>query len=264
MSINSFRPPIEDNPFLNVPTKEQISKALHAQDPKHASEEDKQAMGFLLTVAVPAVEPKVLRNREWVKKKTTHVKFFGDSWVCEMATALLLIHKFSDTRNLTYNLGLTDMSGKALEKKNIPEKKRRKKMHTKTEEKELQKSYYHLCMFFKKLRSSSGFEERMKAWDDCICGERGRVSDESMVATRTNTVPIAFQEMGQDDSEAVFQEFLKSSTFANIWDSVPSLLSSPGSDSGGSALSSGQSTPQLITQPQQQNEAGLGSPSIEI
>ena len=67
----------------------------------------------------------------------------------------------------------------------------------------------------------------MKAWDDCICGERGRVSEESMVATRTNTVPIAFQEVGQDDSEAVFQEFLKSSTFANIWDSVPSLLSSP-------------------------------------
>ena len=101
-------------------------------------------------------------------------------------------------------------------------------------------------MFFKKLRSSSGFEERLKAWDDCICGERGRVSEESMVATRTNTVPIAFQEVGQDDSEAVFQEFLKSSTFANIWNSVPSLLSSPGSDSGGSALSSGQSTPQLV------------------
>ena len=104
----------------------------------------------------------------------------------------------------------------------------------------------------------------MKAWDDCICGERGRVSEESMVATRTNTVPIAFQEVGQDDSEAVCQEFLKSSTFANIWDSVLSLLSFPGSDSGGSALSSSQSTPQLITQPQQQNEAGLGSPSIEI
>ncbi len=220
-------------------------------------------MKFLLTVAVPAVEPKVLRNREWVKNKTTHVKFFGKSWVCEMATAVLLIDKFSDTGNLTYNLGLTDKSGKALETKNIPEKKRRKKMHTKTEEKQLQRSYYHLCMFFKKLQSSDGFEERMKAWDDICCGDRGRVSDENRIAARTNTVPIAFQELGQDDSEAVFQEFLKSSTFANIWDSVPSLLSSPGSHSGSSTPSSGQSTPPLITQPQQQNEAGDGNQSIE-
>ncbi len=233
-------------------------------DPKEeATEENRQAVKFLLTVAVPAVEPKVLRNREWVKNKTTHVKFFGNSWVCEMATAALLIDKFSDTTNLTYNLGLTGKTGEVLETKSIPTKKRRKKMHTKTEEKQLQRSYYHLCMFFKKLQSSEGFEARMRAWDDICCGDRGRVSDENRIAARTNTVPSAFQELGQDDSEAVFQEFLKSSTFANIWDSVPSLLSSPESRSGSSTPSSGQSTPQLITQPQQQNVADDGSQSIE-
>ena len=238
---------------------------LHSLHPTaEADEEQKQAMQFLLTVAVPAVEPKVLRNREWVRNTTTHVDFFGNSWVCEMATAVLLIDKFSDTGNLTYNLGLTDRSGRALETKNVPEKKRRKKMHTKTEEKQLQRSYYHLCMFFKKLQSSNGFKERMKAWDDICCGDRGRVSDENRIAARTNTVPTAFQELNQDDSEAVFHEFLKSSTFANIWDSVPSLLSSPGSNSGSSALTSGQSTPQLITQPQQQDEANSGGPTVDL
>ena len=83
---------------------------------------------------------------------------FGDSWVCEMATALLLIHKFSDTRKLTYNLGLTDMSGRALEKKNIPEKKRRKKMHTKTEEKS-SKSPTIICVCFS---TSSGVPAVLK------------------------------------------------------------------------------------------------------
>ena len=72
------------------------------------------------------------------------------------------------------------------------------------------------------------------------------------------------EELDQDDSEAVFQEFLKSSTFANIWDSVPSFLSSPaGSNSGSSTPSSGQSTPWLITQPEQQHESDNSGRSIE-
>ena len=257
---------VENETVLFIPTKEQISRALHSLDPKAEAEADenlKKAVHFLLNVAVPAVEPKVLRNREWVKNETTHVKFLGTSWVCEMATAVLLIDKFSDTGNLTYNLGLTDKSGRALETKNIPEKKRRKKMHTKTEEKQLQRSYYHLCMFFKKLQNSDKFEERMKAWDDICCGDRGRVSDENRVAARTNTVPSAFQELGQDDSEAVFQEFLKSSTFANIWDSVPSLSSSPAGSNSGRSTPSGQSTPRLITQPEQQHESDNSGRSIE-
>ena len=68
-------------------------------------------LGSSLPFAVPAVVPRVLRGREWVKDKTTHVKFFGSSWVFEMATALLLVDKFSDTGNLKYNLGITDERG---------------------------------------------------------------------------------------------------------------------------------------------------------
>ena len=251
MSIASEKPlGSKTRSELVVPTKEHISEALRLTDIEHqAKDHHKHAMTFLLTIAVPAVVPRVLRGREWVKDKTTHVEFFGNSWVFEMATALLLVDKFSDTGNLKYNLGITDERGNALPVVNKPpEKKRRKKMHTKTEEKRLQQSYYHLCKFFQTLRSSSGFEDRMQAWDKMCCGERGRDNDEDLLASRMNTVPTAFQEQeGIEDGDYMIQEFLKSTTFSSIWSSLPSLVDSPDVSAGSDT--SDQSTPPIATQP---------------
>ena len=232
-----------------VPSKECISEALRLNDPKtEAQQHHKDAMTFLLTIAIPAVVPRVSRDREWVKNKTTHVAFFGSSWVFEMATAMLLVDKFSDTGNLKYNLGITDERGNTLPSVSVPEKKRRKKMHTKTEEKRLQQSYYHLCKFFQTLQSSHGFRDRMKVWDELCCGDRGRECDQDLLASRTNTVPSAFQEQeGAEDGEYMIQEFLKSSTFSTIWGSLPSLVDSPDASAGTAATD--QSTPPLATQP---------------
>ena len=106
-----------------VPSKEHISEALRLRDPeKEAKQHHKDAMNFLIKTAIPAVVPRVMRDREWVKNKTTHVEFFGDSWVFEMATAVLLVDKFSDTGNLKYNLGITDERGNTLPSVNVPEK----------------------------------------------------------------------------------------------------------------------------------------------
>ena len=234
-----------------VPSKEHISEALRLRDPeKEAKQHHKDAMNFLIKTAIPAVVPRVMRDREWVKNKTTHVEFFGDSWVFEMATAVLLIDKFSDTGNLKYNLGITDERGNTLPAVNVPEKKRRKKMHTKTEEKRLQQSYYHLCKFFQTIKGSDGFEDRMRYWDGLFCGDRGRECDEDQLASRTNTVPSAFREQEGAENEGMIQEFLKASTFSSIWDSMPSmpsLVDSPDASTGSAATD--QSTPPLVTQP---------------
>ena len=247
-----------------VPSKEHISEALRLCNPENqAQEHHRHAMKFLLNTAIPAVVPKVMRDREWVKNKTTHVEFFGDSWVFEMATAVLLVDKFSDTGNLKYNLGITDERGNTLPSVNVPEKKRRKKMHTKTEEKRLQQSYYHLCKFFQTVKRSDGFEERMKFWDGLCCSERGRECDEDQLASRTNTVPSAFQEReGSDDGDCMIQEFLKSSTFSSIWDSLPSVVDSPDASTGSDGTD--QSTPPPITHPDSNSTAGAASTTLTI
>ena len=80
---------------LIVPSKEHILEALRLSDPENqAQEHHKHAMKFPLATAVPAVVPRVLRDPECVKNKTTYVKFFGDSCVFEMATALLLVLQY--------------------------------------------------------------------------------------------------------------------------------------------------------------------------
>ena len=245
-----------------VPTKEHISEALRLRDPeKEAKQQHKDAIKFLIETAIPAVAPKVLRDREWVRNKTTHVEFFGDSWVFEMATAVLLIDKFSDTGNLKYNLGITDERGNTLPSKIVPDKKRRKKMHTKTEEKRLQQSYYHLCKFFQTIKGSDGFEDRMKYWDGLFCGDRGRECDEDQLASRTNTVPSIFREQeGAENDEGMIQEFLKSSKFSSIWGSMPSLVDSPDASTGSAATD--QSTPLLVTQPDSSPTADAASTTL--
>ena len=178
-----------------------------------------------------------------------------------MATAVLLIDKFSDTGNLKYNLGITDELGNTLPSVNVPEKKRRKKMHTKTEEKRLQQLYYHLCKCFQTIKGSDGFEDRMKYWDGLFCGERGRECDEDQLASRTNTVQSAFREQeGADDGDCMIQEFLKSSTFSSIWGSLPSLVGSPDASTGSAGTN--QSTPHPVTQPDSDPTACAASTAL--
>ena len=184
---------------------------------------------FLLNHAVPAVEPNVLKSKLW-KKASTHVSFFGKkAWVHEMSTAMILVSKFSDVDNLLYNAGLIDDQGASLTIGTNgpvkPEKKRRKKMHTKTGEAELQKEFYGICRFLRKLASEEGFEGRMKKWDAICCSDRGTGTRESM-SCRPNTVPLAYQELDiTDDDHDPAYDFIVSTGLLAVDDSddMPSL-----------------------------------------
>ena len=69
-----------------------------------------------------------------------------------MATALLLVEKFSDVNNLLYNAGIINDNGDFVDCGTAdpvkPAKKKRKKMYTKTESGLLAKHYYFLCGYF--------------------------------------------------------------------------------------------------------------------
>lgn len=155
-------------------------------------------MKFLLNHAVPAVEPNVIKPKLW-KKASTHIKFFGkDAWPSEMGTALTLIQKFSDVNNLLFNAGLIDSQGTSLAIGDggpvKPEKKRRKKMHTKLGEAKLMEGFYLHCKFLRKLSEERGFEKRMEKWDAICCSDRATGVEDS-INQPTNTVPRAYQEL---------------------------------------------------------------------
>ena len=205
-------------------------------------------MKFLLTTAVPAVDPNVLRGKLWNKTRT-HVGFFGiKNWPHEIATAMILISKFSDLDNLLYNAGLIDEDGNRIDlgegQPQKPKKKRRKKMHTKMGEKELQADYYRICKFMRKLSKEEGFEERMKQWDEMLCGDRIGISS-SVVDQRANTVPSAFQQLDFPDDDVVggsgslAHEFIINTGLLSSWASIPSLSDS---DSGEASTATGSPT----------------------
>ena len=126
-----------ENKNLKVPTHDFILECYSMTNPSSSwTDEQKAAMSFFLNTAVPAVDPAVTR-KTWLRNETTHMLFFGDGWAMEMATALVMLAKFSDLDNLRYNAGLTDEHGNLKNDVAPPEKKKHKKMHTKQMDEEL-------------------------------------------------------------------------------------------------------------------------------
>ena len=230
---------------LRVPKARDILVALGQKDPKLATEEQTSAMDFLLNVALPAVDPKLTKN--WIRGKSTTIDTYKSRLPMEIATAAVLIEKFSDTENLLYNAGLVDADGNTINldgRRPIkPEKKRRKKMHTKVKEGELTNFYYAVVKHIDSLMELSWFADSSRAWDEICCADRGAVL-EIVSASRANTVPLCHR---GDDEPSSFSEFFSKSKLGQHWAQVDNL------SSGSSAsVSSGEDNmpplPSIITQ----------------
>ncbi len=213
-------------------------------------------MSLVLNLAIPAVDPNVLKDRLWTKGVTTHVSFFGSAWKHEMATALLLIEKFSDVNNLLYNAGIIDDDGNYVtcgsDDPVKPVKKKRKKMQTKTESGLLARDYYMLCGYFHQMQKGEGFKERMAAWDLLCCGDRGR----EPLQTRKDRVDTMAAEFGHSDTAPdYFLAFLRDSDLEMAFAGVPSPAHGYTTPTQGgmphlSARSTPSTTPPLASQPE--------------
>ena len=229
LPIHAGPPPLTEETYRNnegryeVPAISDIKAAFHHPNPKEAPSALVKAMEFMLTLAIPAVDPNVMKDRLWTKGVTTHVSFFGSAWKHEMATALLLVEKFSDVNNLLYNAGIVDDKGNYVscgtDDPVKPAKKKRKKMHTKTESSLLARDYYMLCGYFLKLQKEQGFKERMAAWDLICCGDRGREPLQSRKA-RVDTMAAEFGH--SSDATDYFMDFLRESDLEKAFAGVPS------------------------------------------
>ena len=238
------------DPLKTVIPKYQTVLEGFKVDPEVASDETKEAMSFFLNYAVPAVDPKILRS--WVKKQSSHFEAFGeDCWSHDMATALVLLAWFSDTNNMKYNAGLIDDNGEVIEiaddniKPMAPKRKRRKKMHTKLDVKKLQAFFFAAGNHFRTLQKTTGFVERARAWDDLVCGERGR---KAAVSGSKQGDIVPHEHLPQaDDCDSLARAYLQNSQLAKHWAFLDSCAtSSTGSSSPGS--SSSEESPFLITQ----------------
>ena len=228
---------VKGNLNLEVPTHDLILDCFAKRNPSSSwTDEEKAAMSFFLNTAVTAVDPAVTR-KTWIKKKTTHMLFFGDSWAVEMATALVLLAKFSDLDNLRYNAGLTDEHGNSKDTTEPPEKKRRKKMHTRQKDEELSAFFFQTTIKLSSIAKREGFEADAKAWDDECCDKRGK-DDVAASIRRVNIVPEQAEGPGMD-SESLARDFLRDNNLFEHWsfcDDFGGGSSSPDSASGMPAL----------------------------
>ena len=218
---------MKDDQEFEVPSHDLILDCFAMANPGSCwTDEQKAAMGFFLNTAVPAVDPAVTR-KTWIQKKTTHMLFFGDSWAVEMATALVLLAKFSDLDNLRYNAGLTDEHGNLKDDTAPPEKKRRKKMHTKQKDEELSAFFFKTTIKLNSMKKRAGFEADAKAWDDECCTKRGK-NAVAASSRRVNIVPEQATEPGFD-SESLARDFLRESNLFEHWSFLDDLSSGSGS-----------------------------------
>ena len=231
---------------LPVPKARDVLLAMAQKDPKSANEEQTSAMDFLLNVALPAVDPKLTKN--WIKGKSTTIDTYKGRLPMEIATAAVLIEKFSDTDNLLYNAGLVDSEGNPIDLNGgrpiKPEKKRRKKIHTKVKEGELTDFYYAVVNHVDSLMALSWFADSSRTWDKICCADRGAVL-ESVSASRANTVPLCHR---GDDQPSSFSEFFSKSKLGFHWSQMDNLSSSSSASVSTSGDDNMPPLPSIITQ----------------
>ena len=172
-----------------MPTLDLVKLAMRS-NPTEATEEMKDAMDILLNLAIPAVEPKVMKRKSWIAGETTHREFLGKSWKSDFASAFILLQFFSKTAQIYRNLGFWDKENHRIPKdqrvEGGPERKERGKDVTKSTEEKIGALHSAHLVWLKELFESEGAKERMDAWDTHCCSGRGKrkANDEAV-----NTVP---------------------------------------------------------------------------
>lgn len=166
----------EEGQLLMMPNVELVKLAMQTS-PADATPEMKEAMDVMLNMAIPAVEPRVMKKKHWFNGKTTHSFFFGDTWPIEFATGLLLLEHFSETSRIYKNLGYWDMkTGHPIPKADRiePESKDRSKDICKETEAKIEDDQMALCVWVGDLFEKDGAKKRMDDWDMLCCGNRGK------------------------------------------------------------------------------------------
>ena len=75
--------------------------------PGNTSDEVREAMEFFLGKVVECVSKQVKCPTRWADAGESHIGFFGDTWMYEMATASVLLQHYSDTTNIAHNVSET-------------------------------------------------------------------------------------------------------------------------------------------------------------
>ena len=192
--ILSVSPPKDQAPKY-VPKVEDVMAGFELGcDPTDVAcrDEVKNGMAHLLSIAIPAVEPKVKDKRKWRGSCSTHLSFFGDNaWPFEMALGMVLIQYFSDTKNIEHNNS---------HDKSAP--KKRARLMKKSNEEEICDSYYTYCREFKQIMKQEGFVARMELWDHYALNGIRKVGEDMFtpISNITNIVPrsLRSEEGGAD------------------------------------------------------------------
>lgn len=203
-----------------MPTVELVKSAMETH-PAEATEEMKEAMDVLLNMAIPAVEPAVLKRKLWINQDTTHRLFLGNSWASDFASALILLQCFSKKDQIYRNLGFWDKNNNPIPMdqrvKGGPENKERGKDLTKKTEETIGGQHSRHLMWLKQLFAEEAAQMRMDAWDMHCCSDRGKKRAGSNLV---NTVPHrnsqqTLNDAGEDELLNFTQQLLDSSTFWN-------------------------------------------------
>lgn len=192
-----------------IPSLDDVLSAFRTEPPAEGTTTPElETMNFFLNVALPAVDPTVLKAATWSSNRGNHFDHFQRSYPFEIATALLLVGNFSDLTNVLHNAGLVDDQGNRRDgSPKMPQKKKRKKMQTKAVETQICTIYYRRVKQVQAMLREPDFKERMIRWDKKCCSHRNKV-EENGPAQRANTVPRSFREM-EESSEA--RDFIISS-----------------------------------------------------
>jgi hypothetical protein len=199
-------------------------------DLEQASQEMIGGMTFFLTVVIPCVCPEITARKDLLAA-LSHVEKFGGGWKHEMATGLLVLSEFSNTKNLEHNAGLhhEDSENAHAERAPVVGKKKRKRLHTAAHRDNLHSVYYKMIEEMKEVECTPGFSRQMNEWDSKCWGETNRARRRGP-EDRLNVVPLAHRG-GASNDNSYFNSFIQGNpNFSDIFSNITNV--SPLSQSG--------------------------------
>lgn len=190
---------------------EEVKRVLLDVDPATASDGEKDAMDFFLNRVLPSMDANLAKR--WTHGTSTHMNYFGSTFVFELGFSLNLLSMFSDTGNVLHNAGLVDEHGNLLPKGTVlsePSKKRRKKTQTKDAAAEIEMDYFQHVEDLEKAMAKPHFASWMRNWDAMLCGGRDKSGnkpvDTAPPAGRVDTMHSSMsKEVGDGSCRRFFQ-----------------------------------------------------------
>ena len=192
-------------------------------DLEQASQEMIGGMSFFLTIVIPCVCPEITTRKDLLAA-LSHVEKFGGGWKHEMATGLLVLSEFSNTKNLEHNASLRHEDSENAHAENAPAvgKKKMKRLHTATHRDNLHSVYYKMIEEMKEVECTPGFSRRMDEWDSKCWGETKRAHSRAP-EDGLYVVPLAHRG-GASNDNSYFNFFIQGNpTFGSIFTDISNV-----------------------------------------